>query len=152
MPVIIETQGNALTYETIEPEAGLKAALATSRADLVDTIRDSGLMGRGGAGFPTGMKWGFCAAEKADQKYVICNADEGEPGTFKDRVILTRFADLVLEGMTIGGYAVGASLGIIYLRAEYTYLRPHLNDVIQKRRAAGLLGHDVCGVEASTST
>ncbi len=147
MPVIIETQGNALTYETIEPEAGLKAALATSRADLVDTIRDSGLMGRGGAGFPTGMKWGFCAAEKADQKYVICNADEGEPGTFKDRVILTRFADLVLEGMTIGGYAVGASLGIIYLRAEYTYLRPHLNDVIQKRRAAGLLGHDVCGVE-----
>jgi [NiFe] hydrogenase diaphorase moiety large subunit len=147
VPATIETQGNALTYETIEAEAGLKAALATSRADLVDTVRDSGLKGRGGAGFPTGMKWGFCAAEKADQKYIICNADEGEPGTFKDRVILTRFADLVFEGMTIGGYAVGASLGIIYLRAEYTYLRPHLNDVIQKRRAAGLLGHNVCGVE-----
>jgi len=147
MPATIETQGNALTYETIEPEAGLKAALAMSRADLVDTVRDSDLKGRGGAGFPTGMKWGFCAAEKADQKYIICNADEGEPGTFKDRVILTRFADLVFEGMTIGGYAVGASLGIIYLRAEYTYLRPHLNDVIQKRRAAGLLGHNVCGVE-----
>jgi [NiFe] hydrogenase diaphorase moiety large subunit len=147
MPAMIETQGNALTYETIEAEAGLKAALAQSRADLVDLVRDSGLKGRGGAGFPTGMKWGFCAAEKADQKYIICNADEGEPGTFKDRVILTRFADLVFEGMTIGGYAIGASLGILYLRAEYTYLRPHLNEVIQKRRAAGLLGRNVCGVE-----
>jgi [NiFe] hydrogenase diaphorase moiety large subunit len=147
MPAMIETQGNALTYETIEAEAGLKAALAQSRANLVDLVRDSGLKGRGGAGFPTGMKWGFCAAEKADQKYIICNADEGEPGTFKDRVILTRFADLVFEGMTIGGYAIGASLGILYLRAEYTYLRPHLNEVIQKRRAAGLLGRNVCGVE-----
>jgi [NiFe] hydrogenase diaphorase moiety large subunit len=147
MPAMIETQGNALTYQTIEPEAGLKAALAMSRADLVDVVRDSGLKGRGGAGFPTGMKWGFCAAEKADQKYIICNADEGEPGTFKDRVILSRFADLVFEGMTIGGYAIGASLGIIYLRAEYTYMRPHLNEVIQKRRAAGLLGRNVCGVE-----
>ncbi len=145
MPATIETQGNALTYETIEPEAGLKAALAVSRGDLVDFVRDSDLKGRGGAGFPTGMKWGFCAAEKADQKYIICNADEGEPGTFKDRVILTRFADLVFEGMTIGGRAIGASLGIIYLRAEYTYLRPHLNEVIQARRAAGLLGHNVCG-------
>ena len=147
MPATIESQGNALTYETIEAEAGLKAALALSRADLVDFVRDSDLKGRGGAGFPTGMKWGFCAAEKADQKYIICNADEGEPGTFKDRVILTRFADLVFEGMTIGGRAIGASLGIIYLRAEYTYLRPHLNEVIQARRAAGLLGHNVCGLE-----
>ena len=147
MPATIESQGNALTYETIEAEAGLKAALALSRADLVDFVRDSDLKGRGGAGFPTGMKWGFCAAEKADQKYIICNADEGEPGTFKDRVILTRFADLVFEGMAIGGRAIGASLGIIYLRAEYTYLRPHLNEVIQARRAAGLLGHNVCGLE-----
>lgn len=147
MATTIETQGNALTYATIEPDAGLTAALAMPRADLVDFLRDSGLKGRGGAGFPTGMKWGFCAAEKADQKYIICNADEGEPGTFKDRVILTQFADLVFEGMTIGGRAIGATLGILYLRAEYTYLRPHLNEVIQKRRAAGLLGHNVCGVE-----
>ena len=147
MPAMIETQGNALTYETIEADAGLKAALAMSRADLVDFVRDSDIRGRGGAGFPTGMKWGFCAAEKADQKYLICNADEGEPGTFKDRVILTRFADLVIEGMTIGGRAIGATLGIIYLRAEYTYLRPHLNEVIQRRRGQGLLGHDIQGVE-----
>ena len=147
MPAMIETQGNALTYETIQADAGLEAALAMSRADLVDFVRDSDIRGRGGAGFPTGMKWGFCAAEKADQKYIICNADEGEPGTFKDRVILTRFADLVIEGMTIGGRAIGATLGIIYLRAEYTYLRPHLNEVIQRRRGQGLLGHSVGGVE-----
>ena len=147
MPAMIETKGNALTYETIEADAGLKAALAMSRAELVDFVRDSDLKGRGGAGFPTGLKWGFCAAEKADQKYIICNADEGEPGTFKDRVILTRFADLVIEGMTIGGRAIGATLGIIYLRAEYTYLRPHLNEVIQRRRGQGLLGHDIQGVE-----
>ena len=147
MPAMIETQGNALTYETIPADAGLEAALAMSRADLVDFVRDSDIRGRGGAGFPTGMKWGFCAAEKADQKYIICNADEGEPGTFKDRVILTRFADLVIEGMTIGGRAVGATLGIIYLRAEYTYLRPHLNEVIQKRRGRGLLGRNIMGVE-----
>ena len=98
MPATIETQGNALTFETIEAEAGLKAALAMSRADLVDFVRDSDLKGRGGAGFPTGMKWDFCAAAKADQKYIICNADEGEPGTFKDRVILTRVRRPRLRG------------------------------------------------------
>ncbi len=147
MATTIETKGNALTYDTIEAEAGLKAALAMSRADLVDFVRDSDLKGRGGAGFPTGMKWGFCAAEKADQKYIICNADEGEPGTFKDRVILTRFADLVFEGMTIGGRAVGATLGIVYLRAEYSYLRPHLNEVIKQRREKGLLGRSIMGIE-----
>ena len=97
-PRTIETKGNALTYETIEAEAGLKAAMAMSRADLVDFMRDSDLKGRGGAGFPTGMKWGFCAAEKADQKYIICNADEGEPGTFKDRVILTALRRPRLRG------------------------------------------------------
>ena len=147
MSTAIETHGNTLTYSSIEPEAGLKAALALSRGDIVDMLSDSGLKGRGGAGFPTGMKWNFCAAEKADQKYIICNADEGEPGTFKDRVILTDFADLVFEGMTIGGRAIGATLGIVYLRAEYAYLRPHLNEVIKSRRERGLLGHDVMGVE-----
>ena len=91
------------------------------------------------------MKWNFCAAEKSDAKYLICNADEGEPGTFKDRVILTDYADLVLEGMTIGARAIGATLGVLYLRSEYTYLRPHLNDVIRKRREAKLLGKDILG-------
>jgi [NiFe] hydrogenase diaphorase moiety large subunit len=146
MTSAVKSQGNTLTYASIEPEAGLKAALAGSRADIVDLVSDSGLKGRGG-GFRTGMKWDFCAAEKADQKYIICNADEGEPGMFKDRVILSDFADLGFEGMTIGGRAIGATQGIVYLRAEYAYLRPHLNQVIESRRERGLLGHDVMGVK-----
>lgn len=146
-PVNIETQGNELTFATIEPNAGLKAALALPRVDIIDIVRDSRLKGRGGAGFPTGLKWNFCAAEKGVPKYIICNADEGEPGTFKDRVILTAHADLVIEGMTIGGRAVGAEYGLIYLRGEYAYLRPHLNQVIKRRREAGLLGKNVGGVE-----
>jgi len=143
----IETQGNALTFATIDGDAGLRAALALSRADIIDTVTDSGMKGRGGAGFPTGMKWNFCGSEKGERKYIICNADEGEPGTFKDRVILTEFADLVFAGMAIAGRAIGAREGIVYLRGEYTYLRSHLNDVIKKRRAAGLLGKDVGGVK-----
>ena len=143
----IVTTRNDLTYAGIEADAGLRAALALSRGDIVDTVSGAALKGRGGAGFPTGMKWNFCAAEKSDQKYIICNADEGEPGTFKDRVILRDFADLVFEGMTIGGRAIGASMGIVYLRAEYAYLRAHLNEVIHRRRAAGLLGKNVGGVE-----
>jgi [NiFe] hydrogenase diaphorase moiety large subunit len=143
----VVTERNDLTYAAIEANAGLKAALALKRGDIVDTLSGAGLKGRGGAGFPTGMKWNFCAAEKSDQKYIICNADEGEPGTFKDRVILRDFADLVFEGMTIGGRAIGASMGIVYLRAEYAYLRAHLNEVIHRRRAAGLLGKNVGGVE-----
>jgi len=143
----IQTQGNTLTFASIDGDAGLKAALAMSRADIIDTVADSGMKGRGGAGFPTGMKWNFAGSEKGDKKYVICNADEGEPGTFKDRVILTEFADLVFAGMTIAGRAIGASEGIVYLRGEYTYLRSPLNAVIKKRRADGLLGKDVCGVK-----
>jgi [NiFe] hydrogenase diaphorase moiety large subunit len=143
----IDSQGNALTYATIEPDAGLRAALGVTRPDIIDTVSQSGLKGRGGAGFPTGMKWNFCASEKGDLKYIICNADEGEPGTFKDRVILSRFADLVFEGMTIGARAIGATLGIVYLRAEYTYLRPHLNEVIKARRGRGVLGRSIMGVK-----
>ena len=105
----IDTQGNELTFATIEPNAGLQGgARHEPRRHRRHWSRDSRLKGRGGAGFPTGMKWGFAAAEKAEPKYIICNADEGEPGTFKDRVILTDFADLVFEGMTIGARAMGA--------------------------------------------
>jgi [NiFe] hydrogenase diaphorase moiety large subunit len=133
------------TFSTMAPEAGLKKALSLSRPDIIDEVKNSGLKGRGGAGFPTGMKWNFAAAAQADEKFIICNADEGEPGTFKDRVILQDHADLVFEGMTIAGKAVGAKEGILFLRGEYTYLRPHLEAVLAKRREQKLLGKQIQG-------
>lgn len=133
------------TFSTMAPEAGLKRALSLSRPDIIDAVKLSGLKGRGGAGFPTGMKWNFAAAAQADEKFVICNADEGEPGTFKDRVILQEHADLVFEGMTIAGKAIGAKEGILFLRGEYTYLRPHLEAALAKRRKQKLLGKQILG-------
>jgi [NiFe] hydrogenase diaphorase moiety large subunit len=91
------------------------------------------------------MKWELTRAAGGDQRYIICNADEGEPGTFKDRVILTERPDLLFEGMTIAGYAIGAGEGLVYLRAEYAYLREFLEHTLQLRRDNGLLGNDVCG-------
>jgi [NiFe] hydrogenase diaphorase moiety large subunit len=134
-----------LTFTKIEPNAGLKAALAISRAEVIAEVSKSGLKGRGGAGFPAGVKWNLAGAAKSETKYVVCNADEGEPGTFKDRVILSDYADLVFEGMTIGGYAIGAQLGIVYLRGEYMYLRSHLEAVLARRRDEKLLGKNILG-------
>jgi len=133
------------TYASLGKHAGLHAGLARSRADVIAELSASRLKGRGGAGFPTGVKWNLAAAAMSDEKYVICNADEGEPGTFKDRVILTEYPDLVFDGMTIGGYAIGATAGILYLRGEYTYLRPLLDAVIARRRKEDLLGANVLG-------
>jgi [NiFe] hydrogenase diaphorase moiety large subunit len=134
-----------LTFATLPAGDGLKSALLKTRADLIAEITASQLKGRGGAGFPTGVKWNLAAAAGGEQKYVICNADEGEPGTFKDRVLLTDHADLVFEGMTIGGYAIGATKGLVYLRGEYTYLRAHLEAVLAERRKKGLLGANAGG-------
>lgn len=133
------------TFTSMKAEDGLKKALGMARPDLIAEISASGLKGRGGAGFPTGVKWNFAAAAKADRKYVVCNADEGEPGTFKDRVILQDHADLVFEGMTIAAKAIGAKEGILFLRGEYTYLKAHLEEVLARRRAAKLLGKEVLG-------
>ena len=138
---------NRLTFATVEPDAGLTTALGEKRTDVIAALHDSGLRGRGGAGFPTGVKWNLAAAAKSESKFVVCNADEGEPGTFKDRVILSEHADLVFEGMTIAGYVIGADVGILYLRGEYTYLRPHLETVLAGRRKQGLLGENVGGKE-----
>ncbi len=93
---------------------------------------DSGLKGRGGAGFPTGLKWKYTAAEKEPEKYIVCNADEGEPGTFKDREILDRVAYKVYGGMAIAGKAIGAKNGIVYLRGEYRFLLPQLMIELEK--------------------
>jgi [NiFe] hydrogenase diaphorase moiety large subunit len=134
-----------LTFDTVDGNAGLKAALGGTPMELIDQIIASQLKGRGGAGFPTGLKWKFAAATQGDVHYVICNADEGEPGTFKDRVILGDYADLVFAGMTIAGYAIGSDTGIIYLRGEYAYLLPHLEEKLSARRQSGLLGKNVGG-------
>ena len=134
--------GNTLTYgET------LQAGIALGGAAIVEEVKRSGLRGRGGAGYPTGLKWEACRKAQGTDHYVVCNADEGEPGTFKDRVLLTRQADLVFEGMTLCALAVGAKKGFLYLRGEYRYLLDHLLGVLQRRRDSDLLGHDILGIE-----
>lgn len=113
-----------------EPVDVIREALKLSPDEIISSIIESGLKGRGGAGFPTGMKWKFAKEEKSDQKYVICNADEGEPGTFKDREILDMVPNKVLAGMAICAYAIGSKEGFIYLRGEYNFLLPKLNKYV----------------------
>ena len=132
-------------FSELEPGEALAKTVALSPAEVIRSVKTARLRGRGGAGFPTGMKWEFTRAADGAVKYVICNADEGEPGTFKDRVILTECPDLMFEGMAIAGYAIGSEHGILYLRAEYQYLRRFLEDILEKRRRTGLLGRDICG-------
>lgn len=124
---------------------GLKKALFMSPNEVLREVKTARLRGRGGAGFPAGMKWEFTRAAEGENKVVICNADEGEPGTFKDRAILTERSDLLFEGMTIAAYAIGANIGIVYLRGEYAYLRAFLENALQKRRDKNLLGNNICG-------
>lgn len=138
---------NPLTFDKIEAGAGLKAAIDKGRAAVLAELQTSGLKGRGGAGFPTSVKWNIAAAARSDEKYVVCNADEGEPGTFKDRVLLSSYANLVFEGMTICALTIGASRGMIYLRGEYSYLRNDLESALAERRELGLLGRDILGRE-----
>ncbi len=129
----------------VPQDAGLGKAMALRPEQIIAAVEASGLRGCGGAGFTTGAKWRFAAAEADTRRFVFCNADEGEPGTFKDRVLLTERADLLIEGMTIAARAVGASEGLIYLRGEYAYLREHLESVLAERRARGVLGADIMG-------
>ncbi len=110
---------------------------------VIDIIKDSGLRGRGGGGFPTGMKWQFCHNEKKDQKYVICNADEGDPGAFMDRSVLEGDPHAVIEAMAIAGYAIGASMGYVYVRAEYPIAVKRLEIAINQARELGLLGKNI---------
>ena len=111
--------------------------------DVIQILLDSGLRGRGGAGFPTGLKWKFAAGNDADQKYVCCNADEGDPGAFMDRSILEGDPHAVLEAMAIAGYAIGASQGYIYVRAEYPIAVQRLEIAIEQAREYGLLGKNI---------
>jgi len=137
---------NGLLLSTpFEPGTGLLAAIQQGQETMLANIDHSGLRGRGGAGFSTGMKWKFCREARGDVHYVICNADEGEPGTFKDRILLTSHAHTVFEGMTICGYLTGAQKGYLYLRAEYRYLLPTLQAVLTRRHKAKLLGEHILG-------
>ena len=122
---------------------GLKKALSLKPDEVVNEVKESGLRGRGGAGFPTGLKWEFALKEKADEKYVICNADEGEPGTFKDRKLLMEQPEKVIEGLTIAGYAIGANQGFIYLRGEYVYLLKTLEKAVEGLKKQNLLGKNI---------
>lgn len=128
-------------------DAGTRAAMARTPDQVIEEVTRSKLRGRGGAGFPTGMKWRLTRKAAGTDHYIVCNADEGEPGTFKDRVLLSEFPDLLFDGMTVGGYALGARHGLVYLRGEYAYMWDALQDVLAARRNLNLLGTRICGRE-----
>ncbi len=132
-------------YEAHAGLRGLRAALERSPAEIVATVLASGLRGRGGAGFPTGIKWKTVLDTPAEQKYIVCNADEGDSGTFSDRMVMEGDPFVLIEGMIIAGLAVGATLGFIYLRSEYPDAALVLAEAIAVARAAGVLGPDVLG-------
>ena len=135
-----------LLNASLDKGAAIQAAFSRGLSETLDELDRSGLRGRGGAGFKTAMKWRFCAEEKSETHYVVCNADEGEPGTFKDRVLLNSYADQVFEGMTLCGAIIGATQGFLYLRGEYLHLYEKLQTILQQRRDHGLLGANVLGM------
>jgi len=126
-----------------------KAIFEMSPKQVVDEVKKSGLRGRGGGGFPTGLKWEIAASYKADQKYVICNADEGDPGAFMDRSVLEGDPHSIIEAMAICGYAIGASKGVVYIRAEYPLAVERLQKAIVAARETGLLGNNILGSDFS---
>jgi NADH-quinone oxidoreductase subunit F len=153
-PLKIDDYINAGGYQS------LAKACSMSQAEVIDVVKSSGLRGRGGAGFNAGMKWNFSYLTPAEQKYVVCNADEGEPGTYKDRIIMENDPHTVLEGMAICGYAIGADKGYIYCRGEYPYVVDILNEAIAQAKTKGILndfdievrmgaGAYVCGEETA---
>jgi len=138
-------RGGLLLDNKLEPGEVLHVAIVLGADKIIEEIKQANLRGRGGAGFPTGMKWEGCRNAKGNAHYVVCNADEGEPGTFKDRVLLTRQANLVFEGMTLCALAVGAKQGFVYLRGEYQYMLEPLQAVLQRRCDSNLLGKHILG-------
>lgn len=135
----------AVLFSEYKKGEGIKKAITVSRENILFEIRESKLKGRGGAGFPTATKWSLVSAASSGEKYVICNADEGEPGTFKDRVLLLEYPELVFDGMVIAGYVLGAKIGILYLRGEYEYMKKSLEDYLESMRKDNLLGKNILG-------
>jgi len=147
---IVLTNCGRINPEDIEEYIGVNGYEALGIAlkektpeEVIKIVKDSGLQGRGGAGFPTGLKWSFAAQEKESPKYVICNADEGEPGTFKDRLIMEGDPHKILEGMAICAYAIGANIGYIYIRGEYKLSIQRLQKAIKDAEKLGLLGQNI---------
>jgi NADH:ubiquinone oxidoreductase subunit F (NADH-binding)/(2Fe-2S) ferredoxin/NAD-dependent dihydropyrimidine dehydrogenase PreA subunit len=125
--------------------AAVQAVTQKKPQQIVDEVIESGLRGRGGAGFPTGVKWNFCRKAEGEDKYLICNADEGDPGAFMDRALLEGDPHRVIEGMIVAAYAIGAGQGFIYVRAEYPIAVEHINIALEQARSLGLLGDDIAG-------
>ena len=144
----IDTPG-LTSLETYRQGGGyeaLKAVLTAQAPDeCIEIVKASGLRGRGGAGFPTGLKWSFVPKNSPKPKYIVCNADESEPGTFKDRELMVKNPHLLVEGMILSGYAIGSNVGYIYLRGEFDYVQRIVDRAIAEARAAGLLGDAVAG-------
>lgn len=132
--------GQTTSLAEYGPYSALEKARAIGATAVIEEIKNSGLVGRGGAAFPTGIKWEGAANAEADEKYVVCNTDESEPGTFKDRVLLLDDPHSTIEGMCIAAYAIGAQKGYFYLRGEYPYILPPLENALEEARAAGYLG------------
>lgn len=132
-------------YITVGGYSGIKKALEMTQEDVIEEVKRSGLRGRGGGGFPTGLKWDFCRASPGDQKYLICNADEGDPGAFMDRGVLEGDPHSVLEGMMIAAYAIGATKAYVYVRAEYPMAYERINLAIRQAAERGYLGKGIFG-------
>src|SRR5579872_1711322 len=136
-------------YEVYRREGGYRAvekALKTMTPDQVtDEVKKSGLRGRGGAGFPTGMKWSFLAKPEGVPRYLVCNADESEPGTFKDRFLMEFLPHLLIEGLIVSSFALGANRTYIYIRGEYAWIPEILEVAIAEAKAAGMLGRNILG-------
>src|SRR6056300_568507 len=139
------------TYFSIGGYEALKKNLTDkiSPSDLLEEIKLSGLRGRGGAGFPTGLKWSFMPKNAKGEKYLVCNSDEGEPGTFKDRDIIRYNPHALIEGMIIAGYTIGAVAGYNYLRGEFWEPYERFEEALEEARAAGLLGKNILGTDFS---
>jgi NADH-quinone oxidoreductase subunit F len=140
----IETYRKGGGYQALEQSIGKK-----SPDEITEVVKASGLRGRGGAGFPTGLKWTFVPKQSQKPRYLVCNADESEPGTFKDRELMEKNPHLLIEGMVLSGYAIGAKVGYIYLRGEFEYIQRILDRAIGEARAAGLLGGRVAGTDTA---
>ncbi|HEX8890411.1 MAG TPA: NADH-quinone oxidoreductase subunit F, partial [Pyrinomonadaceae bacterium] len=140
---------NSQTLEVYRKNGGYEALKKVldgmSPDDVIGEVKKSALRGRGGAGFPTGMKWSFVPKDSPKPKYVVCNADESEPGTFKDRYLMERDPHMLIEGMLIAAYALGARTNYIYTRGEYRYLIEIMDRALAEAREAGLLGEKILG-------